>query len=127
MEKLKVIEWVLRVGLAGEFLGNGINTLSQNPEYTRILIGLFPFTSQFSSQILLLIGINDFVVAILAIVFPFRLLLIWALFCGFATAIARPIVGEPIQEFILRFPNFAIPLALLMLRGMPKNWGDLFK
>jgi hypothetical protein len=36
-------------------------------------------------------------------------------------ATIRPVAGEPIWEFVERVPNWAIPLAYLMVRGIPRS------
>jgi len=48
-------------------------------------------------------------------------------FWGFRTALLRPIVGEPIWDFIERWANWGAPLALLLLIGWPKSFKELFK
>ena len=44
----------------------------------------------------------------------------------FLTALARPIAGDPIWDFVERTANWATPLALLYLRGLPKNLKEFF-
>src|SRR5207253_5564392 len=36
---------------------------------------------------------------------------------GLLTATIRPLAGEPIWEFVERVPNWAVPLAFLVVRG----------
>ena len=73
-----------------------------------------------------LIGVMDILVAIFALVKPIRVILIWATLWAFATALIRPISGEPIWDFIERTANWATPLALLYLRGLPKRLKEFF-
>ena len=80
--------WALRIGVAGEFLGHGI---------------------------LALVGAMDILVALIVLFKPIKPILLWAIFWGFWTALVRPIVGQPIWDFIERFANWGAPLALFFL------------
>ena len=70
---------------------------------------------ELASQILPLIGMIDIAVAIIVLVKPFRVVLIWAVAWGFWTALLRPLVGEPIWDFVERWANWGAPLALFLL------------
>jgi len=125
MENTKKVEWILRIGVFGTFLGHGVFALlgkqSWIPYFTSLGI------SETNAIILLpLIGILDIVVAILALAKPIRVILIWATLWAFTTAVIRPISGEPIWDFVERTANWAAPLALLYLRGMPKRLKEFF-
>ena len=77
--------------------------------------------------ILTIIGGLDIILAILVLIKPIRIALIWAVFWGFLTALIRPIAGEPIWDFVERFTNIGAPLALLLLIGLPRNLKEFFK
>jgi hypothetical protein len=48
--------------------------------------------------------------------------LLWAIFWAFITALARPMAGEPILEFIERASNWIAPLVLyLMIKKADKQ------
>lgn len=64
---------------------------------------------------------------IIILVKPIRIVLLWAAIWGFWTALVRPIVGEPIWDFVERWANWGTPLALLFLLGLPKNLKDWLK
>ena len=83
------------------------------------------FDSGIATQLLFLIGLLDLFVALIVLIKPIRLVLLWAVFWGFWTAILRPIVGEPIWDFIERFANIGAPLALLLIVGLPKKAKEL--
>ena len=68
-----------------------------------------------ATQILFFIGLLHLVVALIVLVKPIRVVLLWAVFWGFWTALLRPIVGQSILDFIERFANWAAPLALFYL------------
>ena len=125
MDNQKKVEWILRIGIFGTFLGHGVFALlvkqSWIPYFTSLGI------SESTAIILLpLIGILDITVAIFALVKPIRAILIYAGIWAFITALIRPISGEPIWDFVERTANWAAPLALLYLRGIPKTLKEFF-
>lgn len=121
------LEWILRVALFGEFLGHGVFAIQLKARFLEMLTAMTGITGELAKTLLATIGYLDITTAFLALIFPFRLLLIWATLWGFLTALARPIAGDPIWDFVERWANWGIPLALLYVRGMPKKFKDLFK
>ncbi len=126
MNKNKIAEWVLRIGIAGEFFGHGVFALGAKagwlPYFTAVGI-----TENTARILLPLIGSMDLLVALLILIYPMRLVIAWATVWGFWTALLRPISGEPIWDFVERWANWAAPMALLCLRGFPKNVKEWFK
>ncbi|HLD86083.1 MAG TPA: hypothetical protein VJA28_01365, partial [Patescibacteria group bacterium] len=59
--------------------------------------------------------------AVIVLIRPIPLVLLYMAVWGFWTALLRPLVGEPIWDFVERWSNWGAPLALLLLRGWPKN------
>jgi hypothetical protein len=119
-------EWILRIGIFGSFLGHGIFALqlkqSWVPYFTAVGI------SAGTANILLpLIGLLDILVAVFALFWPLKIVLVWAAFWGFLTALIRPIAGQPVWDFVERWANWAAPLALLYLNGLPRKLKDLLK
>ena len=127
LSKAEWVEWILRVAVAGEFAGHGVFALSGKPawiDWIRQLTGIEIGTA---ATLLTLIGLIDLLVALVVLVRPIRAVILWAAFWGFWTALVRPIVGEPIWDFIERWANWGAPLALLLLLGWPKNWKEWSK
>ncbi len=120
------IEWVLRIALFGEFFGHGIFALQAKQKFVDMLTAMTGIQGDLAVTLMKVIGGLDIIVGILALLFPFRLLLLWAAFWGFATALARPVAGDPIWDFVERWANWGVPLALLMLRGFPKKMKEWF-
>ena len=125
MENPKKAEWILRIGVFGTFLGHGVFALlskqSWIPYFTSVGI------SETNAIVLLpLIGVLDILVAVSALIKPMRAVLIWATLWAFATALIRPIAGEPVWDFVERTANWVAPLALLYLRGLPKRLKEFF-
>ena len=127
ISNIRKIDWILRISIFGVFLGHGILALEMKPSFLLLIEGMSGFSGPLAENLLFSIGIIDIITAIFAIVFPFRLLLIWATAWGFLTAVARPIAGDPIWDFIERWANWGAPLALLYVRNLPQNFKDLFK
>lgn len=127
MKTEKKIEWVLRVGVAGEFFGHGMFALGGKAAWIGWIVELLGVQTETAVTLLTLIGLLDILVAIIVLLKPIKAVLLWAAFWGFWTAIVRPIVGESFWDFIERFANWAAPLALLMMLGWPKNVKEWLK
>ena len=122
----KIVTWVLRIGAFGVFLGHGIVALQGNMAWIPLLTN-FGFSTNMATKLLPVIGAFDVFIAFMLLLFPIRIILMWACFWAFATALARPLSGLPVWAFVERTGNWAIPLALLLHKGLPKNIKDLFR
>src|SRR3989338_9311643 len=123
----KLAIWVLRIAVAGEFIGHGVFALQGKKDW----IGWF---AQFgvtdvgtATQLLFIVGITDIALGILILIKPVRLVLLWMVFWGFWTALIRPIVGMPVWDFVERWANWGAPLALLLLVGWPQTMKEWLK
>lgn len=121
----KLIEWALRIAVAGEFIGHGAFALQGKKQWIDWFSVFGISDASVATQLLFFIGLLDITLAILVLIKPIRIALLWMTFWGFWTAILRPIVGEPIWDFVERWANWGAPLALLLLKGWPKNWKEL--
>ncbi|MBI2459536.1 MAG: hypothetical protein HYV53_03220 [Parcubacteria group bacterium] len=123
----KIIGWVLRIAVAGEFIGHGVFALQGKKAWVE-WFSLFGISDTgLATQLLFLVGLADIALAILILVKPIRLALLWMAVWGFWTALLRPIVGESIWDFVERWANWGAPLALLLLLfGWPKNLKEWF-
>jgi hypothetical protein len=127
MNTYKKAEWVLRIAVAGEFIGHGVFALQGKKDW----VGWF---SQFgvsdptlATQLLFAIGLMDILLAVIILCRPVRILLLWMALWGFWTALIRPLVGIPVWDFIERWANWGAPLALLILVGWPKSLKEWFR
>ena len=124
---MKLLTWVLRIAVAGEFLGHGVFALQGKQQWIGWIgemLGTDPVTS---GTILTLVGIMDILVALFVLVKPIRIVLLWAALWGLWTALVRPLVGEPIWDFVERWANWGAPLALLIIRGWPHGGREWFR
>jgi hypothetical protein len=123
----KTIEWVLKIAVAGEFIGHGVLAMQGKKDWIGWFAQFGVTNPDTAAQLLFAIGLLDVIFAIIILIKPIRLILLWMVFWGFWTALLRPIVGMPIWDFIERFANWGAPLALLLLLGWPKRIRDWLK
>ena len=123
----KLVEWILRVSVAGEFVGHGVFALQGKQDWIGWFAKFGISDPSMASELLFIIGIIDIALAILILIKPVRLALLWMVFWGFWTALLRPIVGMPVWDFVERSANWGAPLALLLMMGWPKSFKEWFK
>jgi hypothetical protein len=112
---MRALEWILRIALFGEFLGHGYFAFVQHPPFVKLITGTTGWSEEFALSILPIIGVVDFAVAGFALLWPFRALAIYAALWGLLTAMSRPLSGLHFMDFVERWPNWAIPLALFFV------------
>lgn len=123
----KNIEWVLRIAVAGEFIGHGVFALQGKKDWIAWFAQFGVSDAGLATQLLFILGLLDVTLGILVLVKPIRLALLWMVFWGFWTALIRPLVGMPVWDFVERWANWGAPLALLLLIGWPKSFKEWFK
>lgn len=111
----KMIEWALRVGVAGEFFGHGMLAIGQKADWIKWTEQLSGMDASMATTFIIGVGVVDVLLAILVLVKPIKPILLWMAFWGFWTALVRPLVGVGWYDFIERFANWAAPLALYFL------------
>jgi hypothetical protein len=115
MDKINLTRWILRIAVAGEFVGHGVFALQGKKQWIDWIHQLTGAEIGTATTLLMLIGLADLFVALIVLVKPIRAVILWAVFWGFWTALVRPLVGEPIWDFIERWANWGAPLALFLL------------
>jgi len=123
----KLIELVLRVAVAGEFIGHGVFALQGKKEWIGWFAKFGVSDPGIAAQLLFFVGVVDIGLALLVLVRPVRIALLWMVFWGVWTALIRPLVGMPVWDFVERWANWGAPLALLLLLGWPRNLKEWFK
>ena len=123
----KLIEWVLRISVAGEFIGHGVFALQGKKDWVGWFAEFGISNLDTATQLLFILGLIDITLAILILIKPVRLALLWMVFWGFWTALLRPIVGMPIWDFVERSANWGAPLALLLIVGWPRTRKEWLK
>ncbi|HTK05438.1 MAG TPA: hypothetical protein VL500_07670 [Candidatus Eisenbacteria bacterium] len=120
------IDLILRVAMFGEFLGHGVLAWQKTPKFLTLLGAMTGIKGPLAGQLMQAVGAFDIVMAVVVLVKPIRILLAWGALWALATAIARPVAGDPIWDLIERAANVGVPLALLYVRGMPKTAKEWF-
>ena len=123
----KKVEWVLRIAVAGEFIGHGVFALQGRQAWIDWFSIFGISDANLAAQLLFFIGLTDVILALLILIKPVRLALLWMAFWGFWTALMRPIAGDSIFDFIERWANWGAPLALLLIVGWPRSIKEWFK
>ena len=127
MPNSKIVEWVLKIAVAGEFIGHGVFAVQGKKDWIGWFATFGVADGGVATQLLFIIGVIDIALAILVWVRPLRLVLLWMVFWGFWTALLRPIVGMPVWDFVERWANWGAPLALLLLVGWPQTMKEWLK
>ncbi len=109
----KTVSYLLRLAVFGEFLGHGLFAVQGKAQWVEWVSKLFGVDATLATQILLVIGTLDIIVALFVLLKPNKPILLWAIFWGFSTALMRLVVGEPFLDFVERWANWGAPLALL--------------
>ena len=123
----KLIQWVLRIAVAGEFIGHGVFALQGKKDWIGWFAQFGVSDAGLAAKLLFFIGLLDIALAVLILIKPIRIALLWMTFWGFWTALLRPLVGMPIWDFVERWANWGAPLALLLMVGWPKSLKEWFK
>jgi len=119
-----LLYWMLRVACAAEFVGHGAFGIITKAAWVPYF-GVVGIPPEVAWMLMPVIGIVDVTIGLLVgLVRPFRVVLLYMAVWGFLTATVRILAGEPIWEFIERIPNWAVPLALLYVRGPARSRHD---
>jgi hypothetical protein len=123
---LNKAQWALRLGVFGEFLGHGVFALQGKEGWFKYFHAVGITETETILTILTIVGIMDVALAILVLVRPIPIALLWMALWGLWTALIRwPLGGDPIWDFFERWANWGAPLALLFIIGWPttaKGW-----
>ncbi|HJN85009.1 MAG TPA: hypothetical protein QF873_01665 [Patescibacteria group bacterium] len=128
LTKHKKLEWVLRIAVAGEFIGHGVFALQGKEGWFKYFEALGITDPDTIISMLLFVGIMDLILAAIVILRPIKIAILWMAFWGLWTALIRwPLGPDPVWDFVERSANWGAPLALLLLLGWPKDWKALWK
>src|SRR3989344_4092363 len=124
----KKMEWVLRIAVAGEFMGHGVFALQGKTGWF-VYVKPFGITDpQTIVSLLMLVGIVDLLLALLVLIKPIRIAILWMAIWGLFTAMIRwPIGPDPIWDFFERWANWGAPLTLLLMLGWPRSLREWLK
>ena len=114
----KTVEWILRIAVAGEFIGHGVFALQGNAKWFKYFEPFGISDPAMIVKILMLVGIVDLLLALMVLIKPIRPLILWMAVWGLFTAMIRwPIGPDPVWDFVERWANWGAPLALYVMMG----------
>jgi uncharacterized membrane protein YphA (DoxX/SURF4 family) len=116
------IMWILRIAVAGEFLGHGVFALQAKEGWFRYFEAFGITNPETITTMLMVVGAMDVILAILVLVKPIRPLILWMAAWGLWTALIRfPFGGDPVWDFFERWTNWGAPLALYFMMKLSKG------
>lgn len=110
------VSWILRVGVAMEFLGHGVLGFLR-PSAWIPYFALVGIQGGDAARLMPLVGSFDIALALVALFWPARGAVLCMAFWGLGTALLRPLAGESAWEAVERGGNFGAALALFLMAG----------
>lgn len=124
----KKIGWILRIAVAGEFIGHGVFALQGKEGWFKYFDPFGITNPETIVSILMIVGAVDLLLALLVLIKPIRVAILWMAVWGLFTALIRwPIGPDPVWDFVERWANWGAPLALLFTLGWPTSLREWFK
>jgi hypothetical protein len=122
MSNPKLLEWVLRISVAGGFFGHGMFAVQGKQGWFKYFQSVGINDNETILTLLFLVGLMDIALAILILLKPVRIALLWMAIWGLWTAMIRwPVGPDPIWDFVERWTNWGAPLALWFLLRKEKK------
>lgn len=120
----RCLAWnLLRIGAAMCFIGHGAFGIMTKEAWVPYF-GFVGIPPDLAYALMPVVGSVDILVGVLALLRPARVVFaymaVWALW----TAALRPLTGEPVWELLERAGNYGVPLALLLMAGLPSAVGS---
>lgn len=117
MERGKQLQWLLRVSMAGTYIGHGAFGIIGKAAWLPYF-NLFGFSDSQGWALQPFIGTMDITFGLLILLWPARIIMLHLAVWGVLTAMFRPLVGEGAWEEVFeRGGNYCVPAALLVLTG----------
>jgi hypothetical protein len=123
----KIASWILRVAVAGEFIGHGVFALQGKQGWFKYFQAVGITGEETILTILFLVGVMDLLLAAHVLLRPVPIAVLWMAGWGLWTAMIRwPMGPDPFWDFVERWANWGAPLALLFLMGWPATLREWF-
>jgi hypothetical protein len=113
LNKSTTIFLLFRIGIFLTFFGHGYLAFSKEEAWISY-IEVIGFSKEQAIFLLPMIGILDIIVALIILIKPLKIVVLWAIIWAFSTALIRPVSGESIFAFIERGANWILPLVFLL-------------
>jgi hypothetical protein len=112
------LHWILRVGVIGCFIGHGAYGLLTKEAWMPYF-GVVSIDRAWAYRLMPWIGAMDVSLGLAMAVVPLRIVLLHLTIWGIWTAVLRPLSGDAMWECLERAGNYGVPLAFLVLAGVP--------
>jgi len=112
------LHWILRVGVIGCFMGHGAYGLLTKEAWVPYF-GVVGIDRTWAYRLMPWIGAMDVSLGLTMAVVPLRIVLLHLTVWGLWTAALRPLAGDSVWELVERAGNYGVPLAFLVLAGIP--------
>src|SRR6266702_1063004 len=115
------LHWLLRIGVIGCFIGHGAYGLLTKEAWVPYF-GMVGIDRAWAYRLMPWIGAVDVSLGLtMAVVVPLPIVLLHLIVWGTWTAALRPLSGDSVWEFFERAGNYGVPLAFLVLAGVPRR------
>jgi len=112
------LHWLLRLGVVGCFLGHGAYGVLTKEAWVPYF-GVVGIGRTWAYRLMPWIGVMDIGLGLTMAVVPLPIVLLHLTVWGLWTAALRPLSGEAVWECFERAGNYGVPLAFLVLSGVP--------
>jgi hypothetical protein len=110
--------WLLRLGVIGCFIGHGAYGFITKEAWVPYF-GMVGIGRTWAYRPMPWVGAMDVSLGLTMAVVPLRIVLLHLIVWGTWTAALRPLSGDSVWEFFERAGNYGVPLAFLILAGVP--------
>jgi len=114
------LHWLLRLGVIGCFIGHGAYGFIIKGAWVPYF-GVVGIDRTWAYRLMPWIGAMDVSLGLTMAVVPLRVVLLHLTVWGTWTAALRPLSGDSVWEFVERAGNYGVPLAFLVLAGVPRS------
>jgi hypothetical protein len=114
------LHWLLRVGVIGCFIGHGVYGFLTKEAWVPYF-GVVGIDRTWAYRLMPWIGAMDVSLGLTMAVVPLRIVLLHLTVWGLWTAALRPLAGDSVWELVERAGNYGVPLAFLVLAGIPRR------
>src|SRR4029450_3772358 len=112
--------WLLRLGVIGCFIGHGAYGFITKEAWVPYfdVVGI---NRTWAYRLMPWVRPMDVTLGLTMAVVPLRIVLLYLIVWGTWTAALRPLSGDSVWEFFERAGNYGVPLAFLVLAGVPRR------
>src|SRR5215831_8169658 len=120
------LHWLLRLGVIGCFLGHGVYGVLTKEAWVPYF-GVVGIDRAWAYWLMPWIGMLDIGLGLTMAIVPLPIGLLHLTVWGLWTAALRPLAGEAVWECVERAGNYGVPLAILVLVGVPRGLRGWFR